>query len=308
MTRWLPHPLCDDRDGPGGSPLAGLSLCRRATRLRTDRIRIPDPDTDLVPYDTRTTSSRSTYMMGRALTIACQEALLDDGQRGYGEIENQGGLDPDTGQGLASTHWHQAAAAAHLEVDEESGVVHLHRLHCAVYAGRVVNRPGAELQTEGSMCMGLGSALFEELVLDQGQVTNANLSDYNVPTAEDTSAITHELIERAGAPVHGLGETALPPVPPAIGNALAELGIELHELPMTPERVLGAVDRRSSARLGPIQAGGRRSAVRSCSCSTEPRSSLRWRSTRRWRMPFTSSAAGASGRPAGSASAAHARF
>ena len=83
-------------------------------------------------------------------------------------------------------------------------MVHLHRLHCAVYAGRVVNWPGAELQTEGSMRTGLGSALFEGLVLDQGQVTNANLSDYNVPTAEDTSAITHELIERAGAPVHGL--------------------------------------------------------------------------------------------------------
>jgi CO/xanthine dehydrogenase Mo-binding subunit len=208
------------------------------------QIRVPDPDTDQVPYDTRTTSSRSTYMMGRALTVAC-EALLEDGRRGYGAIENVGGLDPDTGQGLASTHWHQAAAAAHLAVDEETGVCELHKLHCAVYAGRVVNRPAAELQTEGSMCMGLGSALFEALALDGGQVTNANLSDYNIPTAVDVATMTYELIERDGASIHGLGETALPPVPPAIGNALASLGLELDELPMTPERVLAARDQRS---------------------------------------------------------------
>jgi CO/xanthine dehydrogenase Mo-binding subunit len=211
-----------------------------------EQVRIPDPDTDRVPYDTRTTSSRSTYMMGRALVLACQ-ALLEDGRRGFGAIENEGGLDPDTGQGVASTHWHQAAASAHLELDEETGVPCLQRVHCAVYAGRVVNKPGAALQNEGSMYMGLGTALFEAIELSQGQVTNANLSDYNIPTAEDVATLTHELVERQGAPIHGLGETALPPIPPAVGNALASLGIELHELPMTPERILDAIDRREVA-------------------------------------------------------------
>ena len=54
--------------------------------------------------------------------------------------------------------------------------------------------------------------------------------------------LTHDLIERDGAEVHGLGETALPPVPAAIGNALASLGLQLTELPMTAERVLEAAD------------------------------------------------------------------
>ena len=53
--------------------------------------------------------------------------------------------------------------------------------------------------------------------------------------------LTHELIEREGAEVHGLGETALPPVPAAIGNALASLGAHVTQLPMTPERVLEAL-------------------------------------------------------------------
>ncbi|MGH2995528.1 MAG: xanthine dehydrogenase family protein molybdopterin-binding subunit, partial [Gaiellaceae bacterium] len=120
-------------------------------------VRFPDPDTELVPYDTRTTSSRSTYVMGLALERAVAD-LRANGERGYGEIELAGGLDPDTGQGIASHHWHQGAAAAEVRVDEETGKVDVLRVHASVYAGRVVNRAGAELQNEGSMIMGLGTA------------------------------------------------------------------------------------------------------------------------------------------------------
>jgi CO/xanthine dehydrogenase Mo-binding subunit len=206
------------------------------------QVEVPDPDTDSSPYDTRTTSSRSTYMMGRALREAVRD-LERDGERGFGEVRNEGGLDPDTGQGVASTHWHQGAAAAHVAVDAETGRVTVEHLHAAVYAGRVVNRPGAELQNEGSMLMGLGTALFEAVEFADGQVSGANLSDYNLPAAGDMPRLTHELIERDGAEVHGLGETALPPVPPAIGNALASLGVHVTELPITAERVLEALER-----------------------------------------------------------------
>jgi CO/xanthine dehydrogenase Mo-binding subunit len=207
------------------------------------RIRFPDPDTAVVPYDTRTTSSRSTYMMGRALVEAVRELRESGGLRGEGEVRDEGGLDPDTGQGIASSHWHQGAAAAEVRVDEETGHVAVAHLHTTTYAGRVVNRPGAELQTEGSMIMGLGTALFEEVVYQDGQVINANLSDYATPAFTDVpSRLTHELLEREGADIHGLGETALPPVPPAIGNAVASLGIELTDLPMKPESVLAAID------------------------------------------------------------------
>jgi len=209
------------------------------------QIELPDPDTDTSPYDTRTTSSRSTHMMGRALAEAVRDLRANGGERGYGEAVNDGGLDPDTGQGVASTHWHQGACAARVTVDEETGRVSVGHVHGVAYAGRVVDRAGAELQNEGAMIMGLGTALFEAIDFASGQVTNANLSDYNVPSAGDLpTRFTHELIEREGAEAHGLGETVLPPVPAAIGNALESLGLDLHELPMTPERVLEAVDRR----------------------------------------------------------------
>jgi CO/xanthine dehydrogenase Mo-binding subunit len=213
-------------------------------------IRFPDPDTDLVPYDTRATSSRSTYMMSGALEEAVRD-LRRNGLRGEGEFRNEGGLDPDTGQGVGSSHWHQGAAAAEVRVDEETGRFEVVRVHAAVYAGRVVNRPGAELQNEGSMTMGLGTALFEEVAFADGQVTNANLSDYQIPSIADLpAALTHDLLERPGAEVHGLGETAVPPVPAAIGNALASLGLHVTELPITAEAVLGAVDRRDGREAG----------------------------------------------------------
>ena len=92
------------------------------------------------------------------------------------------------------------------------------------------------------MIMGLGTALFEEVVYEDGQVINANLSDYATPAFGDLPRLTHELLEREGADIHGLGETALPPVPPAIGNAVASLGIDVSELPMKPETVLTALE------------------------------------------------------------------
>lgn len=226
---------------------AWFSIRKMAAELlgvTPDRVHFPEPDTDIVPYDTRTTSSRSTYMMGRALVDAVQK-LKENGEIGYGECVNTGGLDPDTGQGVASTHWHQGAGAAEVRVDEETGKFEVVKLHTAIYAGHVVNRAGAELQNEGSMIMGLGTTLFESIAFSDGQVTNANFSDYNIPAAGDIPDLTHDLIEREDGAIHGLGETALPPVPPAIGNALYSLGIHVTDLPITAEHVLDAIDRRN---------------------------------------------------------------
>jgi CO/xanthine dehydrogenase Mo-binding subunit len=231
--------------GQGAREAIG-GLAARLLDVDRSRVRFPDPDTDVVPYDTRTTSSRSTHMMGRALEAAVVDLRTGGGKRGVGEVENGGGLDPYTGQGVASSHWHQGAAAARVAVDEETGIVTVEQLHAAVYAGEVVSRVSAELQNEGSMIMGLGSALFEEVAFDEGQVTNASLSDYQIPAVADLPPLTHELLERDGAEVHGLGETAVPPIPAAIGNALASLGIRLTELPMSAERVLRAVDERDA--------------------------------------------------------------
>ena len=243
------HQLPDGRyEVRSGTADMGQGATEMLTRLTAeylgvpmDQVVAPTPDTDRVPYDTRTTSSRSTHMMSRALEAAAKD-LLNHGTIGRGFVSNEGGLDPDTGQGIASSHWHQGAASAQLEVDTETGLIDVTTLYASSYAGRVVNRAGAELQNEGSMIMALGSALFEEIQYNQGQMANPNLSDYNIASALDCASISHRVMEIPGAEVHGLGETAVPPVPPAIGNAVASLGYHPRRLPMTPERILTSRD------------------------------------------------------------------
>jgi CO/xanthine dehydrogenase Mo-binding subunit len=253
------------------------ALASQALGLALQQIEIGPNDTDLVPFDTRTTSSRSTFMMSNAITEAAQalrrkiadrlevapeDLVLDDegagvagspssrvllsdlaGLRAEGSYVTPGGLDPDTGQGIASSHWHQSAAAAEVEVDSETGVTTITRLHTAVYAGRVVDRPGAELQNEGSTIFGIGSALFEGIVFEGGQVTNGNLSDYEIPSMLDVPDFTYDFIE-GGEHAHGLGEMAVPVVPAAIGNAVAAGGHGVLDLPMTAEAVIDAAPAR----------------------------------------------------------------
>jgi len=226
-----------------GAWLTIRMMAAELLEVPVERVRFHELDTDIVPYDTRTTSSRSTYMMGRALVEAVRK-LKENGELGYGQCVNPGGLDPDTGQGIASTHWHHGAAAAEVHVDEETGKFNIVNLHASVYAGHIVNRPGAELQNEGSIIMGLGTTLFEQILFADGQVTNANFSDYTIPAAADVPDFSYDLLEQEGSEVHGLGETALPPIPPAIGNALYSLGIHMTDLPLSAESVLAAIDRR----------------------------------------------------------------
>lgn len=159
---------------------------------------------------------------------------------GRGTFASTGGLDPETGQGIGSVHWHQGAGGAEVEVDLETGRVTVLRYHGSAYAGRVINPVQAELQTEGSIAFGVGHALFEEMVYDGGQLQNANLGDYMIASLADLPRISVSSVENLEAnEIHGLGETSLPPVMPAIGNAVYRAtGVRIQDLPITPEKVL----------------------------------------------------------------------
>jgi CO/xanthine dehydrogenase Mo-binding subunit len=163
---------------------------------------------------------------------------------GHGLFQSAGGLDPETGQGVAAVHWHQAAGAAEVEVDLETGRVRLLRYEGAVYSGRTVNPVQAELQTEGNVAFGLGQALFEELLYDEGQLQNATLADYMIASFRDMPPDLGVTVLEGGpdAEVHGIGETSLPAVMPAVGNAVFRAcGVRITDLPITAEKVLRAL-------------------------------------------------------------------
>lgn len=169
---------------------------------------------------------------------------------GNGRFRSEGGLDPETGQGIASVHWHQAAGAAEVEVDLETGSVEVLRYAARVYAGRVVNPVQAQLQTEGCVAFGLGQAFSEELVFDHGQLQNGSLAEYLVPSLRDMPAdLRVEALEDSEhGDIHGIGETSLPPVMPAIGNAVARAtGVRIRDLPITPEKLVTGMRERERA-------------------------------------------------------------
>jgi CO/xanthine dehydrogenase Mo-binding subunit len=166
-----------------------------------------------------------------------------------GSFASKGGLDPATGQGIASDHWHQGAVAAEVDVDTRTGKVRVTRLRACVYAGTVVNPVNARMQVAGSIAFGLSQALFEQIIYDNGHVANPNLSEYALAGWADMPAeFEMSLLENpASSAIHGLGETLLPPVAPAIGNAIAHAldldarGQRFLQLPMTAERVAEAI-------------------------------------------------------------------
>jgi CO/xanthine dehydrogenase Mo-binding subunit len=167
-----------------------------------------------------------------------------------GSYDNQttGGLDPRTGKGKGSAFFFLSACAAEVEVDTETGKVAVQQVVSAVDAGKAVNPRQCHLQNEGSMIMSLGSALFEEMVFDNGQPINSTFLEYMPPSMEDHPRQFRSLLVETPHPegpfgAKGVGEAGLGPVEPAIGNAVANAlgGIRLKDLPLRPDRVLAAV-------------------------------------------------------------------
>lgn len=158
---------------------------------------------------------------------------------GYGD------LDPETGQGMHTVSWHQGGVAVEVEVDTETGRVRVVRAHGNSYAGRIVDPIGVKKQLEGGLIFGIGQALMEEVLFEQGELTNTNLSDYQLPSITDAPALISSTAIPSDDPdghPHGLGENTVPPVAPAIANAIyAATGARIRELPLTAERVLRAI-------------------------------------------------------------------
>ena len=138
------------------------------------------------------------------------------------------------------------AACCHLaevRVDTETGAVELLRYLAVHDVGKAINPLGVEQQIEGGLTQGLGYALYEDLVVDGGQVLNPNFVDYRLPTfATMPGRLEAAFVE--GDPsegpygAKGIGELPFGPAAPAIANAIYNaVGVRLRTLPMTPERI-----------------------------------------------------------------------
>lgn len=148
-----------------------------------------------------------------------------------------------------------AAQVVEVTVDDATGLVRVDKVWTALDCGHAINPLAVEGQIEGSVWMGMGQALSEETRYADGLPVHASLLEYRVPTAAESPPIEVQIVE-SHDPLGPFGakeasEGALAGFPPALVNAVANaIGIDLNELPVTPDRVMQAlVDRRRKARL-----------------------------------------------------------
>ncbi len=143
-----------------------------------------------------------------------------------------------------------SAEVVEVTVDLETGKVIIDGMTDAHDCGFAINRTSVEGQMEGSLSMGLGEALFEEVKFGpEGRILNPNLSEYKVPTSLDVPDIKTIIVEsnEPNGPFGAkeVGEGAIMPTIPAILNAVYDAtGVRIHELPLVPERVYMAIKKK----------------------------------------------------------------
>ncbi len=158
-------------------------------------------------------------------------------------------IDPESGQGRVFPDFTFGAHAVEVAVDTETGQVELLKSVACHDVGRAINSAAAEGQIVGGSMQGLGYALMEDLLIKDGVIRAPTLSEYLIPTSMDFPA-TQAIILESGSGVgpfgaKGIGEPALTPAAPAVANAVTDaIGVRIHELPITPERVLVALDQK----------------------------------------------------------------
>lgn len=161
-------------------------------------------------------------------------------------------LDKDL-RGNVSATYGFAAQAVLLDVDGATGRIVVRRVASAHDVGRALNPLAAEGQVHGGVHMGLGYALAERLVVEEGQVLTQSFMDYALLRADDMPHLTVRLIESVDAEgpfgAKGLGESGAIAVSAAVANALHDaIGVRFRELPITPARVHAALAERRASR------------------------------------------------------------
>jgi 4-hydroxybenzoyl-CoA reductase subunit alpha len=287
--------------GQGSTTILAQSVAE-VLGLDLARVRVVTGDSEVVPKDNGSYSSRVTFMVGNAAIDAAQtlkavliaaaarkleakpaeieclgelyragaqdkgltfnevvtEALKDTGTitvtGNYSTIPESHGGKKYRGAAIGGTMGYSySAQVVEVSVDEETGVVTVDKVWVAHDCGRALNRLTVEGQVQGSLWMGMGQALSEETAYHEGLLLTGNMLDYRVPTIQDSPPIEVGIVESIDP--HGpfgakeAGEGSLAAFLPALTNAIADAtGLRFNDLPVTPDRVFAALEKRARSR------------------------------------------------------------
>ena len=134
------------------------------------------------------------------------------------------------GIGVVKSYGSYVAQVAEVEVEDEK--ITVKKVWCVIDCGRAIDPGGVRAQMEGGIIYGLTATLFGEITINKGQVSQSNFHNYRILLPEQTPDIKVEIIN-SGAELGGVGEPGLPPIAPAVGNAVfAAVGKRLRQLPL----------------------------------------------------------------------------
>jgi carbon-monoxide dehydrogenase large subunit len=239
----------------GAATLAARSLRLKIFKAAAHLLEA-SPD-DLVAEDGRIfvpATNKSTSFKDVARAVYREMARLPPDARG--ELEASATYDPVFGTTSSATH------IAVLEVDPSTFAIRIEDYVVAEDCGRLVNPLIVEGQVHGGVAQGIGAALYEEVVYDDaGQLLTASFVDYVLPTATEVPPMRVLHMNTASPAIggfRGMGEGGTIGAPAAVANAIADalapLGVEIDELPVTPERLFRLV------RSATTNSGGRHEA------------------------------------------------
>ena len=160
---------------------------------------------------------------------------------GYPFKKSPGGM----GYGISCTNYLNSyvATIAYVSVNKSTGQVKVERVVCAQDMGEIINPQGAKLQIEGGITMGLSAALYEEVDFSGGKIRTENFDSYQITRFSDAPPIDVVLVHNPEVPPQGCGEPAITTIGAALANAIYDaVGARVYTLPMTPERILAAMD------------------------------------------------------------------
>jgi CO/xanthine dehydrogenase Mo-binding subunit len=222
-----------------------------AAGVPIDRIELVVADTAFTDNSGSVSASRMTFMSGNSVKGAVEAAL----ERWRAEDRpaiatyqyrppRTTPFDPQTGKSEPNFSYGYVAQAVTVEVDVETGHVHILDVISTDDVGRAINPQQVQGQIEGAVVQATGYAISENFVQQGGYVQTQHLSTYLIPTVLDVPDRVHSMILEYPDPIgpwgaRGMGEMPFLPMTPAILAAVHDAtGVWFHEFPLTPERVL----------------------------------------------------------------------
>jgi xanthine dehydrogenase YagR molybdenum-binding subunit len=224
---------------------AAYDARRQLVELAAFMLDLTDVDAD--EFDVR--DAQVVYRADPDRSIPWREAAA---KMGNYMIVGRGARGPNPDEEALNTF---GAHFCEVEVNTETGQVRVNKLVGVHAIGRIVNPLTAESQLYGGATMGLGFAVTEARTIDAatGLQLTANMRDYKVPRIDDVPELEAEFVDLVDEGANsvgakGLGEPPIIPAPAAIANAVSDaLRVRMVDLPITADRVLGALSRREGA-------------------------------------------------------------